>query len=99
MITGGCLCGAVRFEVERLEGSFELCHCSRCRKASGAAFVAGIGVRARDFCWVAGEGLVRRYEAPVREHPHALPGLTKQELIELRIAAYRAKANKRRGPE
>jgi hypothetical protein len=37
MMRGSCLCGGVRFEVDRAVGPFELCHCSRCRKASGSA--------------------------------------------------------------
>ena len=48
MIQGGCLCGGVRFEIDRAVGPFELCHCRRCRKASGSAFMAGIGVRRAD---------------------------------------------------
>lgn len=36
MIRGSCLCGGVRFEITRFIGPFELCHCSRCRKASGS---------------------------------------------------------------
>ena len=51
MIRGGCLCGAIRFEVARFVGPFELCHCSRCRSASGSAFMAMIGVWAKDFSW------------------------------------------------
>lgn len=45
MITGGCLCGAVRYEVnaERLE-SASFCHCTMCRRASGSAF--GVFARA-----------------------------------------------------
>lgn len=68
-VGGGCLCGAIRFEIDAFVGPFELCHCSRCRKASGSAFVAGIGVRARHFRFREGESLVRRYEAAVLEHP------------------------------
>ena len=36
---GGCLCGAVRYEVDRI---FDVvyCHCSRCRKTSGAPVLA-----------------------------------------------------------
>ena len=41
---GGCLCGGIVFEVAKFEGPFELCHCTRCRKVSGSAFVAAIGV-------------------------------------------------------
>ncbi len=68
-IRGGCLCGAVRFELARAVGPFELCHCPRCRKASGSAFVAGLGVRGEDFRWLQGAEQIRRYEAPLRERP------------------------------
>ncbi len=67
MIEGGCLCGTVRFAIEAFVGPFELCHCTRCRKASGSAFVAGIGVRGADFRWLSGYQEIRRYEAPILE--------------------------------
>jgi len=69
MISGGCLCGAIRFEVSRFVGPFELCHCSRCRKASGSAFAAMIGVRAEDVSLLSGREEIRRYAAPVQKHP------------------------------
>ena len=69
MVSGGCLCGAIRFEVARFVGPFELCHCSRCRKASGSAFAAMIGVKAEDFSWISGRDQIQRYEAPVQKHP------------------------------
>lgn len=69
MIGGGCLCRGVRFAVERAVGPFELCHCSRCRRASGSAFVAGLGVRTADFRMLAGAELIRSYEAPLVERP------------------------------
>jgi hypothetical protein len=71
MIRGGCLCGGVRFEIDRVVGPFELCHCSRCRKVSGSAFVAGLGVRRDDFRLVGGHDLIRTYEAPILESPPA----------------------------
>jgi hypothetical protein len=71
MIRGGCLCGAVRFELESAVGPFEMCHCSRCRKVSGSAFMAGIGVRRSDFRWVCGRELIKVYEAPLLESPPA----------------------------
>ena len=71
MIRGSCLCGGVRFEVDRAVGPFELCHCSRCRKASGSAFVAGLGVRVAEFRLTSGRELIQVYEAPIREHPPA----------------------------
>ena len=33
--TGGCLCGAVRYEVARPLRDVILCHCAMCRKAHG----------------------------------------------------------------
>jgi len=68
---GTCLCGGVRFEIDRAVGPFELCHCPRCRKVSGSAFVAGLGVRVDDFRLLAGRDLIHRYEAPIRERPPA----------------------------
>jgi hypothetical protein len=71
MIRGSCLCGGVRFEIVRASSPFELCHCSRCRKVSGSAFIAGLGVRGEDFRFLQGQELVRSYEAPIREAPPA----------------------------
>jgi len=37
-VTGGCLCGAIRFRAtRRLTGAF-ICHCRMCQRASGSAF-------------------------------------------------------------
>lgn len=69
MLRGSCLCGGVQFEVERAVGPFELCHCSRCRRASGSAFVAGLGIQVGDFRLVSGAELIRTYEAPLQEGP------------------------------
>ena len=69
MIRGGCLCGGVRFEIARAAGPFELCHCSRCRKASGSAFVPWLSVLREDFRLIQGEELIQRYEAPLRTRP------------------------------
>ena len=69
MIRGSCLCGGVKFEISRAVGPFELCHCGRCRKANGSAFVAGLGVRRADFRLVQGGDLIETFEAPQRESP------------------------------
>jgi len=67
MIRGSCLCGGVQFELSRAVGPFELCHCTRCRKAGGSAFSATVGVRRDDFHLMAGREMIRAFEAPVRE--------------------------------
>ena len=71
MIRGSCLCGAVRFELDRIVGPFELCHCNRCRKATGSAFAAGVGAQIEDFRLTAGADLIESYEAPILEQPPA----------------------------
>ncbi len=38
--SGGCLCGAVRFEVSLPEAAYNICHCERCRKWSGGPLMA-----------------------------------------------------------
>jgi hypothetical protein len=37
-ITGGCMCGAVRYEISEKPIAAGLCHCNRCRPQSGSAF-------------------------------------------------------------
>jgi hypothetical protein len=69
MITGSCLCGGVRFEIEKAVGPFELCHCRRCRKVSGSAFLAGVGVRTQDFHLLSGRELISTYDAPILRNP------------------------------
>jgi len=68
-MTGSCVCGGIRFELRRVVGPFELCHCNRCRKATGSACAAMVGVRVEDFTFLTGRELVEVYEAPVVEHP------------------------------
>lgn len=36
-LTGGCLCGAVRYELTELPLSASYCHCTRCQRRTGAA--------------------------------------------------------------
>ena len=37
-LTGGCMCGAVRYEISERPMFGALCHCDRCRPQSGSAF-------------------------------------------------------------
>lgn len=71
MIRGSCLCGGVTFQMARATGPFELCHCGRCRKASGSAFVAGLVIARTDFELLTGAELVRTFDAPIRNTPPA----------------------------
>jgi hypothetical protein len=71
MIRGSCLCGAVQFEVTELSGPFELCHCSRCRKSSGSAFAAGIGVQREHYTLLTGKDLIGTFTAKLLGSPPA----------------------------
>jgi hypothetical protein len=71
MVRGSCLCGAVRFEIDEVEGPFELCHCSRCRRSTGSAFMAGVWVKRAAFRLLAGEERIAAYDAPILETPPA----------------------------
>lgn len=68
-IRGSCLCGGVRFEIDAAAGPFEICHCNRCRKVSGSAGMAGLGVRTGQFRLIAGRELIRSYGAPLLYGP------------------------------
>jgi len=68
-LTGHCLCEGVRFEVGEVRGPLELCHCPRCRRVSGSAFVAGLVVSTAGYRMTAGRELVRRFALPLREAP------------------------------
>ncbi len=37
-LTGGCMCGAVRYRISAAPVATGLCHCDRCRPQSGSAF-------------------------------------------------------------
>lgn len=68
-IGGSCLCGGVRFEIDRVEGPMEICHCNRCRKVSGSANLVAVSVRQQDYRFVCGEELVTTYHAPILNEP------------------------------
>jgi hypothetical protein len=54
--SGGCLCGAVRYEVRRPLTDLHACHCSMCRRQSGH-FVVGTSAKRADFEVTAGGSL------------------------------------------
>jgi len=47
-LTGGCFCGAVRYEVDEVFDA-GYCHCSICRRISGAAAACWFNVREEHF--------------------------------------------------
>ena len=70
-IRGSCLCGGVRFEIDRACRPGEFCHCSRCRKLSGSASLLTIRVNTKDYRLLTGRELVKTYAAPILYSPPA----------------------------
>lgn len=58
MISGGCRCGAVRYEAEVTEPDRHgLCHCEDCRRSAGAPAVAWLAVPRDSFRVTRGEAV------------------------------------------
>lgn len=62
-LEGGCLCGAIRYEITGGLGPIGHCHCRTCRKGQGAAFATTARARWDAFFWTSGESLLRSYES------------------------------------
>jgi hypothetical protein len=68
MTIGSCLCGGIRFQVGGFSRDIYKCHCSRCRKVSGAsASTAAISAQG-EFSWLQGEELRRSYTPKNSDH-------------------------------
>jgi hypothetical protein len=52
--TGGCLCGAVRFECDDV-GSAGYCHCEDCRRCTGSAFNVSVRCAPGNFHLISGK--------------------------------------------
>lgn len=71
---GGCLCGAVRFEVIGRFEAFFLCHCTRCRHATGSAHAANLFSGTARVRWAAGGHEVRTFRLSETRHARAFCG-------------------------
>ncbi|MGI8605963.1 MAG: GFA family protein [Gaiellaceae bacterium] len=63
-LTGGCLCGSVRFELSELPVAASYCHCTRCQRRTGTAASAQARIAPGSLRITAGEELVRAFEPP-----------------------------------
>jgi hypothetical protein len=61
-LTGGCNCGAVRYEVTEAPPAAGYCHCRRCQRRTGAAASASAFVSADAFRLVAGDDVVKMWK-------------------------------------
>jgi len=63
MTKGSCLCGAVRYEIDGPINMMLNCHCSMCRKQSGASFVTFVAAPLDGYRVLEGEASIGHYES------------------------------------
>jgi hypothetical protein len=61
MLTGSCLCGAIRYSIEAPVKELRACHCRNCQKASGAQGTVNAVLKSADFEIT--KGAPKRYTA------------------------------------
>lgn len=61
--TAQCLCGGITFRIEGELAPIQICHCSQCRQAQGAAFAANIPVDESAVHFESGQALMAEYES------------------------------------
>ncbi|QPB23647.1 MULTISPECIES: GFA family protein [Rhizobium] len=72
-LTGGCRCGAVRYESDRPVHA-AICHCEDCRRSSGAPMVGWMGVEAGSFRITKGEPRIWSSNGQAHRHFCAICG-------------------------
>lgn len=63
-LRGGCMCGAVTYEVADLFLYAVNCHCSKCRRTTGSAFKPIAGVTPENFTVTKGSDALFRHGDP-----------------------------------
>jgi len=66
VLTGGCHCGALRYEARGEPYALSLCHCADCRRVSGAPALAWFSVKKNNFAFVSGHPAVYRSSRDAR---------------------------------
>jgi hypothetical protein len=64
VLSGGCLCGGVRFELAEPPAFAGYCHCTRCQRRTGAAASAQARADGRALRYLRGEDRVRVWRHP-----------------------------------
>jgi hypothetical protein len=62
VLTGQCMCGAVRFEVTAPLVGAVYCHCKRCQRRTGSAFAVSGRTQPGSFTITKGADAVRTYD-------------------------------------
>ncbi len=67
-LTGGCLCGGVRFELSAPPLTAGYCHCTRCQRRTGTAGSAQARIDGRTLRLLQGEALLKGWRHPAGGH-------------------------------
>jgi len=63
-LSGGCLCGAIRFELTAPPHNAGYCHCTRCQRRTGAAASPQARIDGRTLRLLQGEAQLRSWRHP-----------------------------------
>jgi hypothetical protein len=64
LLTGGCMCGGVRFELTDPPRHAGYCHCTRCRRRTGTAASPQVRIDGATLRLLRGEALVKAWQPP-----------------------------------
>ncbi len=67
-MTGGCACGAVRYEAEIASPDAYLCHCRMCQRATGSVSIAFVNAKQADVTWESGPDWYA--SSPIAKRPY-----------------------------
>ncbi len=65
-ISGSCLCGVVRFELDDDFHQLNFCHCKQCQRATGSAHASNLFTGKDNLTWLSGKDKVKKYDVPGR---------------------------------
>jgi hypothetical protein len=63
-LTGGCLCGRVRYELTEAPLSASYCHCTRCQRRTGNAASVSARIAPGSLRVLSGQELIRSFDPP-----------------------------------
>ena len=66
-LSGSCLCGSLHYTVTGEPARFMHCHCSRCRKATGAGHSSNLFLKGGPITWTGDTDTIKSFKLPEAE--------------------------------
>jgi len=73
MLTGSCLCGQIRYQIEGRPRFMYRCYCGKCRAATGAAFAENLIVDTDKFKVTTGAASLAKFESSPQKFRYFCP--------------------------